>query len=410
MLPEPGSVHGRGDREGNHVFTLRDAKATVPEQKAPGSTAGAGQDEEVGAIVGLAVGTLWDGRVRVWSGTRYRTKTSTAAHAPWTDWTEDADQPGDVVCAAPTAGGNLNVYSNGATPEPGQPGLPRSEALVLFQEVPYGGDDVTGWSPWPDTPIGYAVAAGGVLGGQLSTLDPEFTESDSASWLWVWTPDGGLLTSAFSGGGALDWTVFPPGSAGGGVLWNLYGPNDTSLGLTEGMLWHAPAINAEPDGEQPYLSLAVSTYPFATAPSSFDGAATNWTAWRAFARLPSGTGGVASLAACLLPEGNIQVFASDANGGLWTIWQRPAESGDPANWVWPEGWEKFPLPGGYGMPFLRPGNTDWSPASLERNALALAQLAPGGLQLFALDENDAVWTTFKTSTEPGASWSRWERF
>ena len=34
---------------------------------------------------------------------------------------------------------------------------------------------------------------------------------------------------------------------------------------------------------------------------------------------------------------------------------------------------------------------------------------PGGLQLFALDENDAVWTTFKTSTEPGASWSHWER-
>ena len=361
--------------------------------------------------MGLAVGTLSDGRVRVWSGARYRTKTSTADHAPWTDWAEDAHQPGDIVCAAPAAGGNLLVYSNGTISVPTQPGgLSRTESVVMFQEVPEGTDVLSGWAAWPDTPDSFALAAGGVLGGQLSTPDPEFTESDSASWLWAWTPDGALLTSASSGGGALNWTVFPPGTSGGGVLWNLYGPNNTDLGLDEGILWHAPAINAEPDGQQPYLSLAVSTYPFATAPSAFDGAAANWTAWRAFPQLPADTGGVASLAACFLPDANIQVFASDTDGGLWTIWQRPAESGDPANWVWPASWEKFPLPGGNAMPRLRPGNLDWSPATLERNALALAQLAPGGLQLFALDDNGAVWTTFKTSTLAGAPWSAWERF
>jgi hypothetical protein len=361
-------------------------------------------------IVGLAVGTLWDGRVRVWSGLRYNTKTSIAGGAPWTGWTDDASQPGDIVCAGQVAGANLMIFSNGTVGKPGPPGsLAQTEPAVMVQSVDSGGDTTSGWSAWPTTPAGYALASGGVLGGQLSMADPEFTLSDSTLWLWAWAPDGKLYISAMNGDGSLNWTPFPPGSASGGVVWNLYGPNNSSQGLAEGILWHAPAINTEPLSEQPFLTLAVSTYPSATAPSSLS-SASNWTAWKSFVpQLGADTGGVASLAACFLPDGNIQVFASDTAGNLWTIWQQQPKVGDQADWIWPQSWEAFPLPGGHQMPILNSGNLDYVPASLERNALALAQLATGGLQLFALDNDSVVWTTYKTSDQSDAPWSDWGR-
>src|ERR1700685_1206553 len=95
------------------------------------------RERKAGATVGLAVGTLWDGRVRVWSGSNYKTKTSAAAGAPWTGWTDDNDQPGEIVCAAQVAGGNLIIFSNGTAPTPGSPGLALPEPAVMIQEVAY---------------------------------------------------------------------------------------------------------------------------------------------------------------------------------------------------------------------------------------------------------------------------------
>jgi hypothetical protein len=206
------------------------------------------------------------------------------------------------------------------------------------------------------------------------------------------------------------------------VLWPAYGENNFSFSAVAPTLFLATDINHRPAGDQPYLKLY-----FLSGTNCGDGPPAPRLAWpeswAVFSpALHQATGGVASLAAsqltvvAVVPSGapasyllgGFQIFASDANGDLWTIAQE--FNANSNHGYWPPSWSQFSLPGGNKIAHLYPGNLDFSLPSLQRNALALAQTATGELQLFAIDYKSHVWTTWKLGVYTTSSWSNWERF
>jgi hypothetical protein len=370
----------------------------------------------------LAVGTLWDGRLQVYAATSngivHKTKVSAQAGAPWTEWTTfpPPNNPpltssiGPIVCTVEVAGGNVLTFANGGTVLPGPPGSLISSAptIVCAEQSPSLGTPTGwgGWSAWPETPAGYVLLAGGVLGGQ-SSASPEIgtTSVTGTGPIQLWAdpgPNGGGLQTSMGGG----WFPFQPAPpVSGGVLWPLYGPQGSQVTQNQA-LWLGTGITGDGGGTQPYLTLYITTtqinYTFGGGQEPFA-----WGKWSEFSpQLPSDTGGVASLAAGVLPEGVFQVFASDCHGTLWTIWQTLIQNAP----VWQTAWSKFPLPGGKPLPALNQGNADDTPPSLLRNVLAIAQDITGELQLFAIRVDGTVWTTWKKSIQDGAPWEPWQEF
>jgi predicted acylesterase/phospholipase RssA len=100
------------------------------------------------------------------------------------------------------------------------------------------------------------------------------------------------------------------------------------------------------------------------------------------------SGAVAALAVAPLSNGALQLFASTANGGLFSTWQTTT---DPdSDWT---GWEDFTVEVGA------------LPAAV--TALALAPLSDGRLQLFASTANSGLFSTWKTTPNPDAAWTGW---
>jgi hypothetical protein len=100
------------------------------------------------------------------------------------------------------------------------------------------------------------------------------------------------------------------------------------------------------------------------------------------------------MAASQLPDGRFQLFASDGNGFLYSIWQDTSDE-------WLPSWQtNFPQPGSGQI--LIGGNTNLT--------LAMAPLPDGRLQLFAIDASGDVWSAWKTSTDPDSGWTGWVPF
>jgi hypothetical protein len=124
-----------------------------------------------------------------------------------------------------------------------------------------------------------------------------------------------------------------------------------------------------------------------------------WSTWSEF---PPPPGPVCSFVAGQLPDGRMQLFASDMNGLLWTLWQEPG-AGFSLSWQ-NAYWQPFPLPNGELL---------YSGVSTPNFSIAMAALADQRLQLFAIDGTSShnVWTTWKTTTDPDAEWVLpWNQF
>jgi hypothetical protein len=117
-----------------------------------------------------------------------------------------------------------------------------------------------------------------------------------------------------------------------------------------------------------------------------------WTGWNNFLAgvgpLPAGARDI-----CVgpLPDGRLQVWVSDANGGLWSCWKITTDAS--ANWTQ---WSDFfagvgGLPGG-------------------ARKLAVAPLADGRLQFWAADGSGGLWSCWKMTTDPNAGWTGWRDF
>jgi hypothetical protein len=359
----------------------------------------------------LTVGTLADGRIQVWNDLACKTKVSTQPGAAWSDWINHPLGKEysfvSLPCAIQGADGDVGVYCNATVSSQATSGSLAHSVPTILGLVEYPEGSEQDWQPWTIGPAGSVVLAGAVLGGQLSaSLTPGYNGARAPILIWYQPPAGALgvlpTNTAGESGPMAPFIPTPPTT----LLWPLYGANSSDPSQNQALFAGTP-INYGLWGQpQPYLKLYITTgtidYSFGGHQQPFD-----WAPWREFSpALEQSTGGVASLAASVLPGGAIQIFASDTSGQLWTIWQESREN----SFVWINSWQTFPLPGGNRLSKLYIGNSDAAPPSLEQASLALAQTVTGELQLFAKDENVTVWTTWKTSAIPGAGWSVWEKF
>jgi hypothetical protein len=361
-------------------------------------------------VSALTVGTLWDGRLKVWAwtdtGFAVKQKVSIEPGAPWTDWANYEAPDGPMPCAVQLDGGNLAVFVNNLGENPDV-----TPSVIMHKtEFADTGGGASNWAPWPNTPAGYMMLTGCIYGGQLNPNPVSSTGNPKVQFWAVDQASGHWYTSWMGGNpdGTVNWErVRPAPPASASVLWPLYSGNNSANGVND----QNPGYQG---GGNQYLWIGTGGVtdwrPQNFGPPPFKLYWLTQGAWKEFSpALEASTFGVVSLAACDAAYGGAQVFASDAYGHLWTIWSEPLPSGNGYSWL--PAWREFPLPGGniLASPY-NPADPSISIEDTPRKALALAQTVTGELQLFAVDINGKVWTTWKTSTEPGAPWSRWERF
>lgn len=88
-----------------------------------------------------------------------------------------------------------------------------------------------------------------------------------------------------------------------------------------------------------------------------------------------------------LEDGRIQVFGIQTNGQLVSRWKT---SNDPnSGWT---AWSAFQTP---------PGGV---------TSIAVGYLSDGRMQLFATDPHGNTFSSWKTTTDPNASWTAWSAF
>jgi len=102
-------------------------------------------------------------------------------------------------------------------------------------------------------------------------------------------------------------------------------------------------------------------------------------------------GAVSALTVAPLTDGRLELWASTANGGLFSTWKTTT---DP-NATW-SGWADF--------------NAEVGALPAAVSALTVAPLTDGRLELWASTANGALFSTWKTTTDPNATWSGWADF
>ena len=112
-------------------------------------------------------------------------------------------------------------------------------------------------------------------------------------------------------------------------------------------------------------------------------------AWTPLSQFDPDPGRVISLAAGYSPDGRAQIWALGYDNVLRTTWKI---TGDPnAGWF---PWEAF-LDQQHLTGYQAP---------------TVGQLSDGRMQMWVMDADFAIWTTWKQSTVPNASWTNWQSF
>jgi hypothetical protein len=370
----------------------------------------------ISKVQAIVVGTLSDQRMQAWattasglpqntdSETYSRWKITTDPDSGWTDWQQ---QPADYN----------NIQLLGMVL--GQTGQSQLFALVgdysaLDWRLKATSDPGSGWMPWmsfsppwppPDdgefTPT-LGIFAAGVLGGQEG---PYFANTPIQLWLAI--SDGpGLFTLVSIPAGLI--TDDPDTFYGLNQTWSGFQPQ------TPDMLAGIWPLNGGSGGGQlntvPVWAVGDEGILYWISATIFYGdegnlaAGPNWGEWQPFIQLPDGAT-VTSFAAGLLTDGRIQLFASCANGTLYSIWQDDIETG-----AWLPGWTAFPQPGGRPVLVNDTDNVLFPSISTQPLSLAIASLPDQRLQLFAIDDTASTWSTWKSTTDPDAGWVPWSEF
>jgi hypothetical protein len=100
---------------------------------------------------------------------------------------------------------------------------------------------------------------------------------------------------------------------------------------------------------------------------------------------------VTALAVAPLPDGRLELWASTADGGLFSCWKTTTDPN--ATWT---GWADFAADAGA------------LPAAV--TALAVAPLPDGRLELWASTADGGMFSCWKTTTDPNATWTGWADF
>ncbi len=118
----------------------------------------------------------------------------------------------------------------------------------------------------------------------------------------------------------------------------------------------------------------------------------DWAGWSDFlAEVGPIPGGVASVAVAPLTDGRLELWLSTTQGGLFTSWKLTTDPN--ADW---SGWSDFlaevgPVPGGVA-------------------SIAVAPLADGRLELWAVTTQGGLFSTWKLTTDPNSNWAPWFDF
>lgn len=320
-------------------------------------------------VVDVAVAPLSDDRLELWlidagGGLSSTWKTTTNPNATWTALVDFLAEVGPLpagarqVAVAPLSDERLELWvSDGAG------GLSSCWKTTTNPNAPW-----TGWSNFLDE-------VGGIPGG---------TSALSVAPL----PDDRLQLWAVDGIGGL-WSCWKT-AANANAAWS--GWNDF-LGEAGGLPTGArqAAVAPLPDGR---LELWVvdaaggvsTTWKLATNPNS------GWAPWSDFLAEVGGLpAGARDVCVAPLPDGRLELWVSDAGGGLSTCWKLTTNP----NSAWSP-WNDFlgevgDLPGGAA-------------------ALAVAPLADGRLELWAVTTSGDVWSCWKTTTNPNSGWTAWSDF
>lgn len=235
-------------------------------------------------------------------------------------------------------------------------------------------DPGANWSsPWTDflTEVGQLPA-----GARDIAVAPL---SDGALEFWVTDERGGLWTT---------WKVDPSPGANWSSPWTDFLAEVGGLPAQVDDIAVAPL----PDGALEFWAADTNGKLWTTwkvDPSPGANWSSPWTDFLAeVGGLPSG---VNRVAVAPLSDGRLELWVTDMNGSLWTTWKVDPSPG--ANWA---PWSDF---------LAEVGSL---PAGVKQ--IAVAPLSDGGLELWAVDANGKLWTTWKVDPSPNANWAPWTDF
>lgn len=146
---------------------------------------------------------------------------------------------------------------------------------------------------------------------------------------------------------------------------------------------HAVAAGRLPDGQLQLFATNAAGTVYTCWKSTTDPSA-SWTAWSAFNNVGSG---VTQLAIGPLSDGRLQLFAISSGGSISSCWKATTDSHS----AWTSGSAFPPLPGGAAV-------------------IAMAPLSDRRLQLFAANPAGTLYSCWKTTTDSSAHWTAWSAF
>ena len=97
------------------------------------------------------------------------------------------------------------------------------------------------------------------------------------------------------------------------------------------------------------------------------------------------------MAVAPLPDGRLQLWAVDGAGGVFTTWK--ADPDPNADWV---PWQDFSAEAG--------------PLNVAARQVVVGRLSDLRLEIWVVDVLANVFSSWKTTTDPNATWSAWANF
>ena len=306
-----------------------------------------------GLMPAIAAANLSDGRTQVWliGGNQIQTrwKETTNPSSAWTNWS-----------SFPSPAGATPVAISAARLEDGRPQLflvdEQNRVWSAWKTSTDPGSAWTSWSPFP-SPAGATPVA--ISAARLEDGRPQLYLVDEQNRVW----------SAWK-------TSTDPGSA-----WTSWSPFPSPAGATPVAISAARLEDGRP---QLFLVDEQNRVWSAWKTSTDPGSA--WTSWSPFPS-PAGATPVA-ISAAALEDGRPQLFLVDEQNRVWSAWKTSTDPGS----AWTS-WSPFP-----------------SPAGATPVAISAAALEDGRPQLYLVDEQNRVWSAWKTSTDPGSAWTAWSPF
>jgi polysaccharide lyase-like protein len=316
-----------------------------------------------------SVARLPDGRLELWAalangGLWTRWKVEPDPNAYWTLWSDFIAEVGALpagvrqVAVAPLSDGRLELWA----------ALADGGLWTTWKLDP---DPNANWSPWVDFVGEVGALPAGVRQVAVAPLP------DGRLELWAVLANGALLTT---------WKLDPDPNAN-------WSPWSDFLGEVGPLATGVQQVSAArlPDGRlELWATLAngglSTTWKLDPDPNA------NWSPWADFiAEVGALPTGVQQVAVAPLSDGRLELWASLADGALWTTWKLDPDPN--ANW---SPWVDFV------------GEVGALPAGVRQ--VAVAPLSDGRLELWAALADGALWTTWKLDPDPNANWSSWVDF